>query len=710
MTDNIFVSYSHKDSKIVRDVVTAIESSSNKSVWYDASLRGGENYFSVIANQILKCKYFVFVVSANSVCSDWCLRELEFAASENKIIVAIWIENVEITPRVKLIISNTHYIHYYSLSGEMFCYALKTAFSGTQNESQIPQAASNGSRETSWGQRYFLEADKLSKIADLLNLEKSRKYSECFLPENAVILGIAYELGIKTDVNLTKAGFYYKISAHHNNYDGKYLYAALCLQKKDAEIDAAKCLKDMIDAAENGSVFALTYLGDEYYYGRNGCCRDRGKAYELWKKAVELGSVTAMYYMAYAYRHGECVEQDFELACMYALRAAEYDFPRAYRILAFMYENGEFFEKDYDKAIEMYDEAIKRGDCLSLCYEGWVYGEKKEHAKMVELYTKAYKMAEEGKTESGLPYYRMGIIYEYGKGVPKNYKKAVEFYLQAASRKYSNALTYTVSTIMKLDKELQEEYLLRALEMGCEDAAYELGVIEKRRNDSERLSDNARKYFIKGSETGDIQCTWELLTDYSFVIGKGETSEDRMAAIKYFQSFFANINDDYLANMRKNNNLTTFYYAYAIELDFDPDNNTPDREFVQMYFKKSLDECPVHLARIIGFVVGGYLFPKESGSGLDVDVLHTEETLSLAVGYLDSFRKYLLETSVTNLEEAASIWSETIENLKKGYLKISDCYRLGQHVRKNRKNQKRYKLMADQISLYSDINTPLNLN
>ena len=108
MKDGIFVSYSHQDSANVEQIIQTIRATSHMDVWFDRNLHGGENYFSVIANQIVENKYFVFIVSHNSIASDWCLRELEFAASERRQIIAIWLEDVPISPRIKLVIQNTH--------------------------------------------------------------------------------------------------------------------------------------------------------------------------------------------------------------------------------------------------------------------------------------------------------------------------------------------------------------------------------------------------------------------------------------------------------------------------------------------------------------------------------------------------------------------------------------------------------------------------
>ena len=68
MKDGIFVSYSHQDSAKVEQIITTIRDTSGMAVWFDRNLHGGENYFSVIANQIVDNKYFVFISCFLRVC------------------------------------------------------------------------------------------------------------------------------------------------------------------------------------------------------------------------------------------------------------------------------------------------------------------------------------------------------------------------------------------------------------------------------------------------------------------------------------------------------------------------------------------------------------------------------------------------------------------------------------------------------------------
>ena len=286
-----------------------------------------------------------------------------------------------------------------------------------------------------------------------------------------------------------------------------------------------------------------------------------------------------------------------------------------------------------------------------------------------------------------------GLCYEYGKGVKKDIVKAVEYYIKSAERHFDKALKYTVSVILEINNQEQKEYYLnKAYELGCEGAAYELGNNEKLKDD-ERLSDKAIKFYAEGAESGDIRCAIKFLHNYSLVLGRGKNRNDRLEALKWFQFLFAHIDEEYLKYLRENNILATYYYAYAIELDYDPDVNLPDREFVQFYFEKSLNESPEFLNMIVNFVVDGYLYPEDTASGLNLDVVHAEEILNPLGKYLLGYRKYIVNCDNSNQTK----WYELMIKFEQGYNKISDCYKLGKGIQKNKIASKNYKNKAVDI-------------
>ena len=378
---------------------------------------------------------------------------------------------------------------------------------------------------------------------------------------------------------------------------------------------------------------------------------------------------------------------------MYALKAKEKGFPRAYRLLGFMYRDGQFVEKNLLKSVELFNEAINRGDHISYCYLGDVYAELGETDRRVTLYRKAAGLAEQGVIESGIPFCSLAGLYAEGNGVERNYETAAQYYLKAAERNYGNALHQVVSCILHLERGKKEYYLQKAYTLNCKQAAFELGMLEKRKRKGkkEKLSQSALAYFETSAEQGDMHCVVELLRNYSCILGNGEDRNDRQNAIKWFRFFFANADSDFIHRLSEDNILATYYYAYAIELDYDSDANKQDREFVLYNFKKSVEDCPLHLGNIIDFAVSGYLFPKESDSGLEVDVLHAEEVLNFAVKYLNSYFSFINSTAPERLLSAKA---ETKNTLGKGYAFLSRCYKYGNYVSLDRDRAEQYEKIA----------------
>ena len=682
MDESIFISYSHQDAAAAHETAEALRQASGMAVWTDHKLRGGENYFSVIANQIMASRFFVFLVSGSSVRSDWCLRELEFAASEHKRIVAVWLEEVPIPPEIRLIIQNTHYIHY-STDGSFF-QALRGAFSGDA----VPAAETvflDDDADRTWSDTCFLSSDTIKKIESLLNAYQQEKFSFCFRPENACLLGIAYDLGVRVEPEPSLARFFYRISARGGSRDGKFLYAAF-LQREQASGPDAPLTAEMQEAADQGSVYALTCLGSSCYHGLNGCEKNYARAYDLWQQAADAGGVTAMYKIAWGYRTGEFRRKDPELAYLYAAMAAEQGYPRASRLLGFLYEQGEFFRKDLQKALSQYRQAVLRGDLLSLCYEGWVLGELGDGAGRLERYRRAADLAQEGKISSGLPFFRLGSLYE-----ADDMAGAAALYLKGAARHHEPSRSSAAAAILKVaDPEQRLSLLREAFRLQCPGAAFALGRLEPA-DASGRLSDQAIAWYTAGAESGDMNCAAALISRYSWVIGHGQGREDQQEALRWFRFLFANADGAYLEHMRKTGQLATYYYAYAVELDCSSGVQASDREFVKLYFEKSLQESPVHLLRIVCFVVDGYLFPEDSGSGLRLDVVHAEEVLVLAEKHLHGFCRYLLQEAPGDFSVQ---WSRLGEKLTQGCARIADCYGSGISVPRNKAASKDYRSKA----------------
>ena len=87
----IFISYSHSDIDIVKPFILELQSRYN--VWYDEGIEPGVDYKDTIMERIDRCSIFFFLITKNSIMSNFCLKEIRYAEKKNKKFINIQIED-----------------------------------------------------------------------------------------------------------------------------------------------------------------------------------------------------------------------------------------------------------------------------------------------------------------------------------------------------------------------------------------------------------------------------------------------------------------------------------------------------------------------------------------------------------------------------------------------------------------------------------------
>jgi hypothetical protein len=97
----IFITYAREDGAAVAQLGADLERS-KRQVWIDRELTGGQAWWEEILQQIRACDLYVFALSASSLDSRPCLRELEYALALGRRLLPIKIGEVSIqqAPRV----------------------------------------------------------------------------------------------------------------------------------------------------------------------------------------------------------------------------------------------------------------------------------------------------------------------------------------------------------------------------------------------------------------------------------------------------------------------------------------------------------------------------------------------------------------------------------------------------------------------------------
>ena len=110
-------------------------------------------------------------------------------------------------------------------------------------------------------------------------------------------------------------------------------------------------------AGEHGSTIALHNLGMMYKYSRGGVRQDFTRSYGYFSKAVDAGSVMALYDKGYMLYKGLGCAQDYKQAIDLFRRGADKDHAPCLYMLGLCYRNGYGVERDEERAMFYLDRA-----------------------------------------------------------------------------------------------------------------------------------------------------------------------------------------------------------------------------------------------------------------------------------------------------------------------------------------------------------------
>lgn len=264
-----------------------------------------------------------------------------------------------------------------------------------------------------------------------------------------------------------------------------------------------------------------------HYYGRAGQEIDvkgnREKAFKLFERAAKQGHAEAQYRVGMCYAEGKGVEEDWgkALECFKKIEDqidalnidrnrktfvenviyAEKGYPVAQYHVGKCYAEGKGIKKNLRKAFEWYKKAAKL-ELLEAQYQvGTCYlegkGVKSNWEKAIEFFThiqdnldqiivsedckKIVKYAIFAEKSDAKAQYFLGYCYAHGKGIRKDWNKAIKWIAKSAEQNYPQAqyflgLCYKKGKGVEMNNENAFEYFKHAAKQGLAQAQYELGI------------------------------------------------------------------------------------------------------------------------------------------------------------------------------------------------------------------------------------------
>jgi uncharacterized protein len=291
-------------------------------------------------------------------------------------------------------------------------------------------------------------------------------------PRSTFKLGNAYFYGRGVAEDKANGNAILQKAADLGSSDAAVDLGANYLDGDGVSKNVEKGLALYLEAAKQNNSIALNNLGNVYIDGKNAPKKPT-LAKDFFERGIALGNSASMNDLGYRLVEGDGFAKDVERGLKLVKQAAEGGNRFAHYNLGRYNENGIGMPKDVGEAISYYFKAAKQNHTTSMMRLGaiaeeglWKEEPKKNKTTALRWYAEAAVKGEDearkkvlafAKQKIALPenddltavsYYQilsdagdadganeLGILYEDGKGVQKNWVKASELYRKAAEAK-----------------------------------------------------------------------------------------------------------------------------------------------------------------------------------------------------------------------------------------------------------------------------------
>ena len=130
-----FVCYAHRDSEVVYQDIALLHKK-NVNIWYDEGIPAGSSWRSEIAAAISGANQLLFFISARSLESSHCMREVRFALDNDIDILPVYLENCTLPAELALALSGVHAL--YREKDDLYEKHLEDSSKGVSASTPIP--------------------------------------------------------------------------------------------------------------------------------------------------------------------------------------------------------------------------------------------------------------------------------------------------------------------------------------------------------------------------------------------------------------------------------------------------------------------------------------------------------------------------------------------------------------------------------------------
>ena len=182
------------------------------------------------------------------------------------------------------------------------------------------------------------------------------------------------------------------------------------------------------ETTSSNSIYLLGYFN---YHGI-GTNINKKNAFELYKKAADLGNLSGMCNLGRCYELGDGIGVNKQKAFELYQKVADLGFAYGIYYLGRCYKKGIGTNIDTKKAFELYKKAADLGHLygmnnLGCCYDGGI-GTDVNKQKAFELFQKAANLGND------MAQYNIALMYKSGDGIEKNVDQAIYWFKKSAEQ------------------------------------------------------------------------------------------------------------------------------------------------------------------------------------------------------------------------------------------------------------------------------------
>jgi len=352
-------------------------------------------------------------------------------------------------------------------------------------------------------------------------------------PNGFINLARWHHFGVQREINLDIAGKYYAQAASAGSASAYCRLADTLLQNTDrqskqwqATVDKAESLyqygtkknysycprrlaffyqTEKIDpqqalelyriSAENGDRIAQQQL--ERIYLDYFLAEDYDKAVQYFAHGTHLGLAKSSYYLGKMYHQGLGIQADSQKALALWQNAVKKGFKLAEKAIVMLYFQGPAEIKDQEKAIKLLDGIAERSLQDTLTVANWFYSGLGTEVN----YSLAYKYYQRAAdANSVVAFNHLGEMYRFGYGVKIDFEQAKHWYKQAIEQDYEVAI-HNIAQMYYYGQGVTQDYAQAAnwfeqsARRGVSPSQYFLGQIHQKGLGVERNASTANRWY-----------------------------------------------------------------------------------------------------------------------------------------------------------------------------------------------------------------------